>query len=209
MDFGDLILIIFIVSGILSTLGGKKKKKAQGKGRPQARPLPRQAQFPQQRRAESAPEAGTTPSRAGMGAPEPRAPAPPARESAAPATMEDILRQLGLDLGPQPEVELEAAPEPEPEREPPPQVREVPARLPPDRVEREIPQVLSLEDESIDAVADRAGPRHREFHEEFVKPFRKTIIHEPRSRARIHLNPRSLREAVILKEILGPPKGMQ
>ena len=91
MDFGDLILIIFIVTGILSTLG--KKKKPQGKARPQARPRPRQAQFPQQRRAESAPGAGTTPSRAGMGAPEPRAPAPPARESAAPATMEDILRQ--------------------------------------------------------------------------------------------------------------------
>ncbi len=207
MDFGDLVIIIFIVSGILSTLG--RKKKPQGKARPQARPRPRQAQFPPQRRAESTRGAETTPSRAGPGAPEPRAPSPPARESAAPATMEDILRQLGLDTGPQPEVELEPAPEPEPEPEPLPQVREVPTRLPRDRVGREIPQVLSLEDESIDAVADRAGPRHREFHERYVKPFRETDIDKAPSRARLRLNPRSLREAVILKEILGPPKGMQ
>ncbi|MCZ6917343.1 MAG: hypothetical protein O7I93_11240 [Gemmatimonadetes bacterium] len=198
MDFGELILIIFIVSGILSTLG--KKKKPQGKKLPQARPRPRQAQLPSQRRVESAGGAGPTPSRAGMGAPEPRAPSPPARESAT-ATMEDILRQLGLDVGPQPEVELERVPEPEPELLP--QVREV------EPVEREIPPVLSLEDESIDAVADRAGPEHREFHEEFVKEFRYTDVFRARSRARIHLNPRSLREAVILKEIFGPPKGMQ
>jgi hypothetical protein len=119
--------------------------------------------------------------------------------------MEDILRQLGLDVGhePEPEPEIEIEPEPAPV------VRDARAGLPRDAVGREIPQVRSLEDESIDAVVDRAGPVHREFHDQYVKPFEQTRIEKPPSRARVRLNPRSLREAVILKEILGPPKGLR
>ena len=180
MDFGDLIILIFIVTSLLSSIAGGKKKQ-QAKKRPQARSRPPQESLPDQR-------------------PEP-VPTPPAREPDGAGTMEDILRQLGLDVGPQPQVEpqLEPAPPPAPiERE-----------LLRDRVEREIPQAASLEDESIDSVVERAGPEHEEFHERYVEAFEQTRIANPRSRARLLLNPRSLREAVILKEILGPPKGMQ
>jgi hypothetical protein len=192
VDFGDLIILLFIVTSILSSLVGGKKKQ-QAKKRPQARPRPRPVQLPQQRRVESAPAGGAS------------TPAPPPRETETAQTMEDILRQLGLDVGPEPEPEFEPEPEPVPE----PVVRDETPRLERDRVGREIPQVRSLEDNTAEVVADRAGPVHRQFHEQYVKPFEQTRIEEPRSRARIHLNPRSLREAVILKEILGPPKGMQ
>jgi hypothetical protein len=110
--------------------------------------------------------------------------------------MEQILRQLGLEV--EPEVEEEAPPEPEPAR-----------NVEVDAVGRVLPQAVSLEEPAKPAVAPDAEARHEEFHEDYVAAYKQTHIARPPSRARAMLSRERLRQAILYHEILGPPKGLR
>lgn len=180
MDIGDILVLIVIVSGILSSLAGGKKKKRQSRP-PQSRPLPR-------------PSRASGPERAGAAS---RSSLDPSHTGPVPTQMEEILRQLGLEVEPeieQREVVVEA------------EVEEV-ARL--DAVGRELPRVVSLERPAQPTVVPDTEVRHTRFHDEDIEAFEQTAIEHLPSRAKVLLNPRSLREAILLREILGTPKGMR
>ncbi len=181
MDIGDLLILIFIVSGILSSLVGGKKKKQQAR-QLQQRPLPRPSRPPSRERPRSRPSLD------------------PSHTAPVPTQMEEILRQLGLEVEPETE-ELEVAVEREFEEA---------ARY--DAVGRELPKAVSLE-RPVQPVQPTVVPsseaRHTKFHDEYIDAFEQTRIERPPSRAKGLLNPRSLRQAMLLREILGTPKGLR
>ncbi len=179
MDIGDLLILIFIVSGILSSLAGKKKK--QQKRQPQRPPRPRPGRPPSREGARSRPPPSLDPSHAGP----------------VPTQMEEILRQLGLEVEPEIE-ELEVAVE-----------REAEEAAQYDSVRRELPRVVSLEKPVQRTVVPDTEVRHTEFHDEYIDAFEQTRIERPPSRAKDLLNPQSLRQAMLLREILGTPKGLR
>ncbi len=109
--------------------------------------------------------------------------------------MEQILRQLGLQV--EPDVE-EAPPEPEPA-----------LNVEVDAVGRARPRAVSLEEPARPAVAPDGEARHDEFHEDYVSAFKQTRIARPSSRARGMLFGESLRQAILYHEIFGPPKGLR
>ncbi len=189
MDIGDILILIFIVSGILSAMAGKKKK--------QQSPPPPPPPQPQRR---TRPRSSRPPSREGAGAgagARSRPSLDPAHSGPVPTQMEEILRQLGLEVEPEieePEVVVEA------------EVEEV-ARY--DAVGRELPRVVSLERPAQPTVVPDAEVRHARFHREYIDAFEQTAIERPPSRAKKLLNPQSLRQAILLREILGTPKGMR
>ncbi len=111
--------------------------------------------------------------------------------------MEEILRQLGLEVGRHGE-----------EQEAPEQAHEIEAVGERDAVGRRMPRVVSLEEPSVQVVPN-AEKRHDEFHEQYVETFRQTRIQRPVSRGHEMLNPKSLRHAILMREILGPPKGLR
>ncbi len=178
MDIGDLLILIFIVSGILSSLAGSKKKKQQSR-QPQRRPQPRPTRPPSREGVRSRPSLDPSPS------------------GPAPTQMEEILRQLGLEVEPEIE-ELEVAVEREAEEA---------ARY--DAVRRELPRVVSLEKPVPRTVVPDSEVRHTEFHDQYIDAFEQTRIERPTSRAKGLLNPQSLRQAMLLREILGTPKGLR
>ncbi len=112
--------------------------------------------------------------------------------------MEEILRQLGL------EVEQHGE-----EWEAPQQAPEIAAVGERDAVGREMPRVVSLEEPYVEVIAPDTEKRHDEFHEEYVRAFRQTRIVHAVSRGHEMLNPKSLRHAILMHEILGPPKGLR
>ena len=181
MDFGDVLLLIFVVSGLLSSLiGGKKKKKTTGRA--------------PARRPQRSPGAAGGTSRPRRELPRPEPSVDPSGGGPVPSQMEEILRQLGLDVGVEeeaPEVGMEVAPPPSP------------------LVMREEPRVVSLEEQSVEAMDGDTSERHEQFHQRYVKPLDQIDSQRRPSRAGIRLNPTSLREAIILHEILGPPKGLR
>ena len=178
MDIGDILVLIFIVSGILSSLAGKKKKKQSGQQ--QRRPRPRPTRPPSRERVlRSSPSLD------------------PSHTAPVPTQMEEILQQLGLEVEPETE-ELEAAVEREAEEA---------ARY--DAVGRELPRVVSLEKPVQRTVVPDTEARHTAFHDEYVDAFVQTSIERPTSRAKDLLNPQSLRQAMLLREILGKPKGLR
>ncbi len=180
MDFGDLFLLILIGSGLLSSVLGKKKKKL-----PQTRP----------RSPQPARQRATLPERPGR--PRVGPSLDPSHSGPVPTQMEEILRQLGLEVG---HGEEQEAPEQAPE------IEAVGER---DAVGRRMPRVVSLEKPSVEAIVPDAEERHDRFHEEYVTAFRKTRILRPVSRGHEMLNPKSLRHAILMREILGPPKGLR
>ncbi len=178
MDIGDILILIFIVSGILSSLAGRKKKKSQSRP-PQRRPQPQPSRPPSREGPRSRPSLD------------------PSHSGPVPTQMEEILRQLGLEVGPEieePEVVVER------------EVEEV-ARF--DAVGRELPRAVSLERPAQPTVVPDTEVRHTEFHDEYIDAFTQTRIERPPSRAKGLLNPQSLRQAILLREILGPPKGLR
>ena len=181
MDIGDILILIFIVSGILSSLAGKKKKQQSGK--PQQRPRPRPTRPPSRERV--------LPSSPSLD---------PSHTAPVPTQMEEILRQLGLEVEPETE-ELELAVEREAEE------AEEAARY--DAVGRELPRVVSLEKPVQRTVTPDTEVRHTAFHDEYIDAFEQTSIERPTSRAKDLLNPQSLRQAMLLREILGTPKGLR
>ncbi len=200
MDFGDLLILIFIAFGVLSSLfGGKKRKgKLPQTSRPpgRARPVPRSRPAPPTgQRASSGAAASrrevTTTSFPPAGSSQESTPYPET-----PSRMEEILRQLGLEV----EIEPEPGPvipEPEPHRDY-------------DAAGRALPEAVAWGGEKPEGhIPPPEEERHEEFHDQFVTEFHETQIERPPSRARLRLNPQSLRDAMILHQILGPPKGMR
>lgn len=182
MDFGDFLLFILIGSGILSSLWGKKKKK----------------NLPQTRRPHPQParQGATLPERPRRPRIEPSL--DPTHSAPVPTPMEQILRQLGL------EVERHGE-----EHEAPEQAPEIEAVGERDAVGREMPRVVSLEEPHVEAIVPDTEERHAKFHEEYVRAFRQTRIRRAVSRGHEMLNPESLRHAILMHEILGPPKGLR
>jgi len=116
--------------------------------------------------------------------------------------MEEMLRQLGLEVGPEipEEKELEVALEREVEEA----ARDLAVRREPARVgplERPAQRTVVLDSDS--------EARHAEFHDEYIDAFEQTRIERPPSRGKKLLNPQSLRQAMLLREILGPPKALR
>ena len=181
MEFGDLLIFILIGSGLLSSLLGKKKKKLPQTRRPRPQPARQRASPPERPRVPRA-EPSLDPSHSGP----------------VPTPMEEILRQLGL--------EVERYGE---EQEAPEQAPEIATVGERDAVGREMPRVVSLEDPSVRAIVPDAEKRHDEFHEQYVRTFRQIRIQRPVSRGHEMLNPESLRHAILMQEILGPPKGLR
>ena len=181
MDFGDILFMILIGSGLLSTLLGKKKKKLPQTRRPRPQPARERATLPESPRRPRI-EPSLDPSHSGP----------------VPTRMEEILRQLGL------EVEQHGE-----EWEAPQQAPEIAAVGERDAVGREMPRVVSLEEPYVEAIAPDAEERHDKFHEEYVTAFRQTRIRRAVSRGHEMLNPESLRHAILMHEILGPPKSLR
>jgi len=182
VDFGDLLFMLLIGSGLLSTLLGKKKKKLPQTRQPRPQPDRQIPSLPERPRVPRV-EPSLDPSHSGP----------------VPTRMEEILRQLGLEVEQHGE-ELEA-----PEQAP--EIATVGER---DSFGREMPRVVSLEEPYVDeAIVPDAQKRHDEFHEEYVTEFRQTRIQRTASRGREILNPKSLRQAILMHEILGPPKGLR
>ena len=199
MDIGDILVLIFILSGIVSSFFGGKKPQTKGKRPLPPRPRPRpQTRAPQR---QSSGSSTTTPA--------------PAEEPAT-VSMNDILRELGLPV----EVEQEsttATKEPEIPDEPfqsTPEVAETPPPVTPpvyDSVGRPMPRVRSLEGPTIESrsyeeLTPRSEARHQAFHDQFVRPLKPPKRRRPR---RHPLRPDNLREAILFQEILGTPKGLR
>ncbi len=181
MDFGDILFMILIGSGLLTSLLGKKKKKLTQTRRPRPQPARQRASLPERPRVPRV-EPSLDPSHSGP----------------VPTRMEEILRQLGLEVEQHGE-ELEA-----PEQAP--EIATVGER---DAVGREMPRVVSLEEPYVEVIAPDTEKRHDEFHEQYVTAFRETRIQRAVSRGHEILNPESLRHAILMHEILGPPKGLR
>ena len=181
MDFGDLLLLILIGSGLLSSVLGKKKKNLPQTLRPRPQPARQRATLPEGPRVPRV-EPSLDPSHSGP----------------VPTRMEEILRQLGLEVERDSE-ELEA-----PEQAP--EIATVGER---DAVGREMHRVVSLEKPYVEAIVPDTEKRHAEFHEEYVRAFRQTQIQRAVSLGHEILNPESLRHAILMHEILGPPKGLR
>ena len=89
-------------------------------------------------------------------------------------------------------------------------------RLPePKASERAIPSPEELpepeEARSLETLEEAGTTSHKRFHDLYMEPA--PIMEKPKrdrfTRARLELRGRSLREAFVLKEVLGPPKGME
>jgi hypothetical protein len=200
VDIGDVVFIVFIALGALSSvLGGKKKHqqalKKPARRRPPYPPLPSNPSTQQTVSDRTPPRERISPSR-----------------RTAVSQMERILRELGLDTT------VPATPTPAPTPEPEPELIE--GRPP--------PVIASLESVDIDDEA-----RHLQFHERYMhesterawgKPADSSLgmgqtevgtksgaRPSPHSRplAKRYLNPDTLRSAILLHEILGPPKGLR
>ena len=182
VTFGEILFMLLIGSGILSSILGKKKKKSPQTSRPRPQPARQEATLPERPRVPRV-EPSLDPSHSGP----------------VPSRMEEILRQLGLEVEPRGE-----------EAEVPEQAPEIATVGERDSFGREMPRVVSLEEPYVDeAVVPDAQKRHDEFQKEYVREFRQTRIERTASRGREILNPKSLRQAILMHQILGPPKGLR
>ena len=165
MDIGDIIFILIMGLGFLSSIGGARKKK-----RNQQLPKPR------------LPDAGSPPQ------PARKSRLAEARERAL-SQMEELLRDL--EGGEKPP----AQPTPEPQEQPAEETTAAPVPL-----TRELPS-------SVPTVRD--GTLHKEFHDKYIQPLTELDARSTIPRSTRYLSPQSLRKAVLLREIFGPPKGLQ
>ena len=181
VTFSEILFMLLIGSGILSSILGKKKKKSPQTSRPRPQPARQEATLPERPRVPRV-EPSLDPSHSGP----------------VPSRMEEILRQLGLEVEPRGE-----------EAEVPEQAPEIATVGERDAFGREMPRVVSLEEPSVEAIVPEAEKRHDEFHKEYIREFRQTRIQRAVSRGHEILNPKSLRQAILMHEILGPPKGLR
>lgn len=122
--------------------------------------------------------------------------------------MESILRELGLEVERRREAEAGAGPRTPVEWQPvpPPGEQDLPpgASVPP-------PPMPAIPEARATAVSEIEGgeERHEAFHRRYMGPTaRAARVSAPRLRRRLRLTRRALRDAVIWREILGPPKGL-
>jgi type IV secretory pathway VirB10-like protein len=181
----DLITLVFwgvlILVGILS---GRKKKRAEAARRqkPQVR-----VQRPPRLEAPRTARRPTPPRVQAERVPAPRAPArPPTSE---PTRRKDLAEELMQFL--------QGQIAPEPERPAPPQPVAAPESFP--------------EARSLEAAEPARAKSHELFHEKYMDEA--PVLAGPKSktyrRARLELNKKSLKHAFIMKEVLGPPKGLE
>ncbi|MDH5805488.1 MAG: hypothetical protein OEZ54_09960 [Gemmatimonadota bacterium] len=190
MGFEDLIVLILVGSGLLSSVfGGKKGKAAQERKAPQTRSR-------QNIDRERQPNAG------GTGNPQ----------------MDEILRQLGFEAPSKPKPTEAPARELQPRKassadlfepltQPKTKVKQpshqVAARLRPE------PQIVSLEPVDYSTEEVRSNKRHTAFHDQFVRPVDTSSPKKKGTRIGHLLSTSSLKQGIILREILGPPKGLE
>ncbi len=89
-------------------------------------------------------------------------------------------------------------------------------RLPePKPSERAVPPPPELpepeEARSLETLEEAGAATHKRFHELYMKPAPavEVLKRDRFQKARLELRGKSLREAFVLKEVLGPPKGME
>jgi hypothetical protein len=183
MDFGDVLVFILVGLGVLSQLfAGKKKHQAQ-KSPP--RPTPR---------VPAGTSASTVP------------------KQRAASYMERILKELELDdLVEQAKRETEAPVSIRSAPSPPP-VRRQPLKPPTEiaaaaeEARRPLPEPGG---QSLESLQPSGEAEHERFHELYIKPLRPGQVAHVSARVRKLINHNSLREAIVLKEIIGPPKALE
>jgi hypothetical protein len=124
--------------------------------------------------------------------------------------MDSILRELGLEVERRREAEVEAPGpttpvgwEPVPPRREEGQPTAAYAPPPP------IPPIAEPRYAAVSEIEDDEK-RHEEFHQRYMAPTAsRTRVSAPRIRRRLRLTRRALRDAVVWREILGPPKGLR
>lgn len=181
MDLGDFIFLILMGLGFLSSVGGAKKKRAQRRNPP--RPTPPTPQREPQLNRELA-EEPVRPTR--------RSRLQEAR-SRVKSQMEDLLRELEEQSKP-PQAKLPLPPKPR-----------VPRRMEP-----VVPSPVQKGDTFPDEIVERDGTLHQQFHDKYISPLSDPVSRPSRPRVQRLLNRRQqLREAVLMREILGPPKALE
>ena len=181
MDIGDLVFLLILGIGFLSSLGGAKKKRRQANRQSGTPPTPR------------TPVAS---SNAPLARPERKSRLTEARERAM-SQMEELLRELESG-GKSPT---------------PPRPREITAEsndIVVDSPDLHLPPSAPAPREMPPSVpAKRDGTLHKVFHDKYIRPVGDPRVRLLTARSKRHLSPQSLKEAVLLREILGPPKALQ
>lgn len=209
MDLDSLIqLIVLIGAGLAWLLGAGRKPQSQDRLPPDLRPggRPGARRTPQRARARALPT--TEPSETRVQASGRPKPAAPRRE----ATLEDLYRILTgqpaggpvlqepppADIGPQ-----------DTEAEPLERISEVEARsLESVEPVAEAPRrpIDIVEPRSLETLEPAGAATHERFHELYIgtpQPARKVV-----RKLRLGLRPSSVREGILWREVLGPPKGL-
>lgn len=119
--------------------------------------------------------------------------------------LEDLFRETPPEPRPEPGPAPAPRPEPLPTPRSEPRVqlpeRPLPAPVPPPRAE---PVVVSLEALEIDRAAE-----HRRFHDAYVRSTPPARVEPRRPVAVGFRSPRELRRALVLSEVLGPPRSLR
>ena len=175
MQFDDILFLLVIGFGIISSLIGSKVKKKQ---------TPR----PQTKRPATRSSASTGPKEPGSD-----------RRKQVLSEMERIFQELqgGKPQTPSPPSRPKVRP-------PPPEQKPKPKRVP-----APAPVARGDEAKSLETLVPAGGESHVRFHEEYISEFVGTQTKVPVARAVSHLSAKRLREAILVQEILGPPKSLR
>lgn len=73
---------------------------------------------------------------------------------------------------------------------------------------RTLEEIHEAEAYSLETLEPAGEESHKRFHEKYATPAQPAQPAEPARRLRLTVNARSLREAMLWREILGPPKGL-
>lgn len=211
MDLDSLIqLIVLIGAGLAWLLGGGRKPRSQDRLPPDVRPTGRAGtrRRPQHARPRAVPTTGQRPEDRIQATERPEA-AAPRRE----ATLEDLYRILtGEPVGGPVLQELPPADvgPPTTGAEPLERIPEVEARslesVEPIAEARPHPSG-TVEPRSLEALEPAGAATHERFHELYIaapQPSRKPV-----RRLRLGLRLSSVREGILWREVLGPPKGLR
>lgn len=205
-------LIIFIIIVLFSLFGGKKKPR-----QPPA-PPPRRPTQQREPRADARPEYTRPYREPPRPQPEPQ-PEASSAEDMVPADLWEILTGEKRVPGPSAERQPAGAPEPEPEPyytydeepvhelPPPPIVREAPVRPEPVILERDFEAINERRERALQQRrAARVKQRAAQFAD--TTPAKAQIV-ERSALGKLLGNRDELKRAIVLREVLGPPKGME
>lgn len=179
MDFGDLFqLVIFLLIVLSALFGTMKKKKPPSSGRS---PAQRRPPRPPARRPTQAPQ------------PSARSRPLPTGERPDEENWLDLLRE---------QLDIAAGRAPTPRRTEPP--------LPEGgsgRAVESLERVPAVEAQSLETLEPAGGERHRRFHDRYVEPLAVPGVKRHPGVRLPSLTPGTAREAMIWREVIGPPKG--